>query len=84
MLGALLVHMAIWKNLYFPPLVATGIRDFIFFNRKSLFLFIPSRQNHLWPHADWSWWGRGARGGLGLLCLPAPRAGWVSLPSLHM
>lgn len=81
MLGAVLVHTAIWKKLYFPPLVATGIRDFFFFfNKTSLFVFNPSRQNHLWPHAGWSWWGGGARGGLGLLCLPAPRVGWVSGP----
>lgn len=68
MLGTLLVHTTIWKNLYFPPLVATGIRDF-FFNEKSLFLFNPSRQNHVRPHAGWSWWGGGAHSGLGLLCL---------------
>lgn len=39
MLGAVPVHTAIWKKLYFPPLVATGIRDFFFFLTRQAFLF---------------------------------------------
>lgn len=79
MLGALLVHRAIWKNLYFP-LVATRIRDTFLLTRKAFFLFNPSRQNHLRLPAGWSWWGGGAHGSRGHRAFRVPgRDGFLSL-----